>query len=223
MIYQFRVTLPGIKGFYRIYKVNSANTLYSFHKQLQADLTFPADQAILFKAYDSHQEVLARYALIDLGFGTVDDITIGQTVSQGIESFDYYYDTKAKKRIILTLEASEAGNEIKVPTLLDDAKGPEPAAFDNGFVAFEDLPKEKRRLPDDEESGLSRLLDALGDDDEDYDDEEDEDYDEEDEDEDYDEEDEDDYEEDDYEEDELKKKKKSKQSSSKSKKKTSKK
>lgn len=179
MIYQFRVTLPGIKGFYRIYKVNSANTFYSFHKQLQADLTFPADQAILFKAYDSNQEVLARYALIDLGFGAVDDVTIGQAVAQGAESFDYYYDTKAKKRIILTIEAEEAGNAVKVPTLLDDAKGPEPAAFDNGFVAFEDLPKEKRRLPGEEKDGLSRLLDALGDDDDD----DDEDFDDEDEDE----------------------------------------
>ena len=185
MIYQFRVTLPGIKGFYRIYKVNSANTFYSFHKQLQADLTFPADQAILFKAYNSDQEVLARYALIDLGFGAVDDVTIGQAVAQGAESFDYYYDTKAKKRIILTIEAEEAGNEVKVPTLLDDAKGPEPAAFDNGFVAFEDLPKEKRKLPGEEKEGLSRLLDALGgdddedDDDEDFDDEDDDEDDEE--------------------------------------------
>ena len=191
MIYQFRVTLPGIKGFYRIYKVNSANTFYSFHKQLQADLTFPADQAILFKAYNSQQEVLARYALIDLGFGAVDDVTIGQAVAQGAESFDYYYDTKAKKRVILSLEAEEAGNEVKTPTLQDDAKGPEPSAFDNGFVAFEDLPKEKRSLPGEEKDGLSRLLDALDDDDDD-----DEDFDDEDDDEEEDEEDEEDEDED---------------------------
>ncbi len=171
MIYQFRVTLPLIKGFYRIYKVNSANTLYHFHKQIQSDLTFPVDQPILFKAYDENQEVIARYALIDLGYGTVDDVTIGKTIADGVKCFDYYYDTQAKKRVIITLEGEENGNSITVPTLLPDAKGPEPAAFDNGYVAFEDLPKDRRKLP-----GEKSLLDILGgeDDDEDFDDDTDE-------------------------------------------------
>ena len=80
MIYQFRVTLPGIKGFYRIYKVNSANTFYSFHKQLQADLEFPTDQPILFKALGPDENVVARYALVDLGAGTVDDVTIAKAI-----------------------------------------------------------------------------------------------------------------------------------------------
>ncbi len=172
MIYQFRVTLPGIKGFYRIYKVNSANSLYHFHKQLQSDLAFPVDQPILFKAYDGKQEVIARYAFIDLGYGTVDDITVGKAVADGVTSFDYYYDTQAKKRVILTLEGEEKGDAVTVPTLLQDAKGPEPAAFDNGYVAFEDLPKDKRKLP-----GEKSLLDILGGDeeDDDFDGEDDED------------------------------------------------
>lgn len=171
MVYQFRVTLPGIKGFYRIYKVNSANTFYSFHKQLQSDLLFPVDQPILFKAYDANQNVLARYALIDLGFGTVDEVTIGKAVAAGIVSFDYFYDTKAKKRVIITLEATEEGNDVHVPTLSGDQKGPEPAAFDNGYVAYEDLPQEKRKP-----SGERNLLAAiLGEDDEDLEDEDDDD------------------------------------------------
>ena len=161
MIYQFRVTLPGLKGFYRIYKVNSANSLYHFLKQLQSDLAFPADQPILFKAYDADENVVARYALIDLGFGTVDDVTIEKALKDGAVKFDYYYDTQSKKRVILTLEGEQSGNAITVPTLLPDAKGPEPAAFDNGYVAFEDLPKERRRLPDEEDDD-----DFLDDDDE---------------------------------------------------------
>lgn len=175
MVYQFRVTLPGIKGFYRIYKVNSANTFYSFHKQLQADLLFPADQPILFKAYDADQNVLARYALIDLGFGIVDDVTIGKSIAGGAVTFDYFYDTKAKKRIIITLEATEEGNAITIPTLSDDMKGPEPAAFDNGYVAYEDLPQEKRK-PSGERNLLAAILGEEDDedlDDEDEDEEED--------------------------------------------------
>ena len=151
MIYQFRVTLPGLKGFYRIYKVNSANSLYHFHKQLQSDLAFPADQPILFKAYDADENVVARYALIDLGFGTVDDVTIEKALKDGAVKFDYYYDTQSKKRVILTLEGEQSGNAITVPTLLPDAKGPEPAAFDNGYVAFEDLPKDDDDFLDDDD------------------------------------------------------------------------
>ena len=173
MIYQFRVTLTGIKGFYRIYKVNSANTFYSFHKQLQADLEFPADQPILFKAM-SGEEVLARYALVNLGFGMVDEIAVEKAVKAGADHFEYFYDTKAKKKVIITLEGQEPGNEVSVPTLMNDMKGPLPIEFENGYVAFEDLPQEKRKLPG-EKSALEMLLGADDDeDDEDLEDEEDE-------------------------------------------------
>lgn len=173
MIYQFRVTLPGIKGFYRIYKVNSANTFYSFHKQLQADLEFPTDQPILFKAM-SGEEVLARYALVNLGFGMVDEIPVEKAVKAGADHFEYFYDTKAKKKVIITLEGEEAGNEVTVPTLMNDMKGPLPIEFENGYVAFEDLPQEKRKLPG-EKSALEMLLGEDDDeDDEDLEDEEDE-------------------------------------------------
>ena len=181
MIYQFRVTLPGIKGFYRIYQLNSANTFYSFHKQLQADLEFPTDQPILFKALDAAQNVVARYALIDLGAGTVDDVTIEMAVKAGAVSFVYFYDTKAKKNVILTLEEQLPGNSVLLPTLMEDSKGPLPIEFENGYVAFEDLPQEKRRLPG-EKSALAMLLGE--DDDEDDEDDEDDDNDEEEDDED---------------------------------------
>ena len=176
MIYQFRVTLPGIKGFYRIYKVNSVNSLYSFHKQMQADLEFPADQPILFKAM-SGETVLARYALVNLGFGVVDEVQIQKAVKAGADHFEYFYDTKAKKKVIITLEAEEPGNEVAVPTLMNDMKGPLPIEFENGYVAFEDLPQEKRHLPG-EKSPLDMLLG--GDDDDDDEDLDDEDEDDED-------------------------------------------
>lgn len=147
MIYQIRVTLPGIKGFYRLYKVNAANSLYSLHKRMQSDLEFPVDQPILFKATDFEGTVVARYALIDLGYGTVDDVTMDMALKAGADSFEYFYDTKNKKKVILTVEGCLDDNSVLVPTLLNDVKGPVPAEFDAGYVAFEDLPQEKRRLP----------------------------------------------------------------------------
>ena len=76
MVYKYRITLAGLKGFFRVYAVNALNSLYTFHKQLRSDLEFPMDQPILFKALDEEGAVVARYALVDLGFGTVDAVTI---------------------------------------------------------------------------------------------------------------------------------------------------
>ena len=161
MIYTYRVTLEGIKGFYRVYKVDGNHSLYTFHKQLRADLEFTVDQPILFKAFDANGDVAARYALQDLGCGTVDAVSVAKTVKDGVVRFVYFYDIAARKSVTITLEGEEAGS-IAAPTVVD-TKGPVPLEFENGYVAFEDLPQQHRKLP-----GIP------GGDDEDDDDEEDE-------------------------------------------------
>ena len=163
MVYTYRVTLEGIKGFYRVYKVSGDHSLYTFHKRLRADLEFTVDQPILFKAFDAKGDVVARYALQDLGSGTVDAVSIAQTVADGIVKFVYFYDIAARKSVTITLEGEELGN-VSAPTIVD-TKGPVPLEFENGYVAFEDLPQQQRKIP-----GLG-LVD--GDDDDDDDDDED--------------------------------------------------
>lgn len=177
MTYKFRVSLPGIKGFARIYEVNEKNTLYSFHKQMLYDMDFPQDQIVLFKAFDADGNIVARYATINLGDGSIDTVFAGKAVKDGIVKFEYFYDTTNKRSVIITLEAVlEQGNTLK-PTLLEnESKGPNPEAFLNGYVAFEDLPVEKQRRlaadPDDEdfddEDEDSDLEDDEDDDDEDF-------------------------------------------------------
>lgn len=175
MNYKYRVTLEGIKGFFRLYQVGGEHTLYKFHKQLRADLEFPLDQPILFKAFDAEGNVIARYALIDVGSGTVDKVTIDQTIKAGAVKFVYFYDIASKKSVTITLEGETAGSVV-TPTILE-TKGPVPIEFENGYVAFEDLPEQRRRLP-----GEVKAKD--GDvDDEDLEDEDDEDEDEEEDDE----------------------------------------
>ncbi len=174
MNYRYRVTLAGIKGFFRVYLVNGENSLYTFHKQLRADLEFPVDQPILFKALDADGGVVARYALMDIGFGAVDNVSVADTVKAGVASFLYFYDIASRKSVIITLEG-ETPEFTAVPRLLE-SKGPVPLEFENGYVAFEDLPEERRRLPGEARRGK----DDDEDDDEDFDeDEEDEEEDEE--------------------------------------------
>ncbi len=172
MNYRYRVTLAGIKGFYRVYLVNGDNSLYTFHKQLRSDLEFPMDQPILFKAMDAEGAVAARYALMDIGYGAVDNVTIADTVKAGVTSFVYFYDITSKKSVIITLEG-ETTEKVAAPRLVE-SKGPVPLEFENGYVAFEDLPEERRRLPGESRRGGGDDEDD-DDDDEDFDDEDDED------------------------------------------------
>ncbi|MCQ2146110.1 MAG: hypothetical protein MJZ16_01195 [Bacteroidales bacterium] len=151
MRYRFRVTLTGIKGFYRVYELEGSMTLYTFHKQMRSDMEFPQDQLILFKMLDASGNVLARYGLFDLGVGTVDQITIANAVENGCASFVFFYDVTNKKSVNITFEeAIETKSKIKLaaPTVVD-TKGPNPIEFENGYVAYEDLPDEQRHLPGD--------------------------------------------------------------------------
>ena len=160
MVFSLRVTLTGIKGFFRVYKVNGATTLYTLHKQLRSDLEFPQDQLIMFKALDIEENVIGRYGLFDLGSGTVDQVALEKVIAAGTDHFVYFYDVTNKKSVNIIVEGEAEGIRVSPDfPLLAESKGPNPIEFENGYVAFEDLPERQRALP------------GEGDDDEDFDDE----------------------------------------------------
>ena len=152
MILRYRVSLSGIKGFARVYEVKDTASLYSLHKQMRADMDFPQDQVVLFKSFDARGEVVARYSVFqDFGFGTIDDVTAGQCHKRGEDKFIYFYDTTNVKSVIVTFDGvGEERRNVLYP-LLVETKGPNPIDFENGYVAFEDLPDEKKKDPDDED------------------------------------------------------------------------
>ncbi len=181
MACQYRVTLSGIKGFYRVYRMSATSTLYAFHKQMRADMEFPADQLILFKGLDAEGNVVARYGLFDLGDGAADQVSMADTLKKGIVSFVYFYDVTNRKSVNVTFE-QETQEAAGAPMLID-SKGPDPIDFENGYVAFEDLPADQRHLPGDNAEkkkrnpleGLLSALDGLDDEDEEEEDEEEDD------------------------------------------------
>ena len=152
MILRYRVSLPGITGFARVYEVKDTASLYSLHKQMRADMDFPQDQVVLFKSFDARGEVVARYSVFqDFGFGTIDDVTAGQCHKRGEDKFIYFYDTTNVKSVIVTFDGvGEERRNVLYP-LLVETKGPNPIDFENGYVAFEDLPDDKKKDPDDED------------------------------------------------------------------------
>ena len=104
---------------------------------------------------------------------------MAQTVKNGVASFLYFYDVPNRKSVIVTFEGTEEKPGCS-PAIVE-VKGPNPIEFENGYVAFEDLPDSQRHLPgqkpdwgaddDDDEGGASpvSLDDDVDDDDEDED------------------------------------------------------
>ena len=168
MILRYRVSLAGLKGFARVYEMKSCTTLYEFHKRLRDDLDFPHDQLIQFKALDGAGGLKARYGLFDLGSGAVDEVTLEKTVADGVASFVYFYDVTNRKSVIITCEGEvEARKGAEYPALVE-TKGPNPVEFENGYVAYEDLPDEQKHMPVDRSWGKDKG-DTSFDEDEDFD------------------------------------------------------
>ena len=53
--------------------------------------------------------------------------------------------------MIVTFEGEGPEKPLAVYPLLVETKGPNPIEFENGYVAFEDLPDDKKKDPDDED------------------------------------------------------------------------
>ena len=153
---------------YRVYEVKGNASLYSFHKQMRADMDFPQDQVVLFKAFDKDGEVAARYSVFqDFGFGTIDSVTAEQCHKRGEDKFIYFYDTTNVKSVIITCEGTADERRNVIYPLLVETKGPNPIEFENGYVAFEDLPDDKKKNPDDDDFDDDDDVDAEEDSDDD--------------------------------------------------------
>ena len=174
-ILKYRVSLPGLKGFERIYELKDSNSLYSFHKRMHADMDFPMDQIVLFKSVRPDGSAIARYSIQDLGKGTIDNVTVGACHSREEDSFVYFYDTTNKKSVLVDFVEEVAAKPGLTYPVLTGIKGPNPIEFENGYVAYEDLPEDKKR-------NIIRKAEGNwddDDDDDDFDDDDDDDIDDE--------------------------------------------
>jgi len=141
-------------------------SLYSFHKQMMADMDFPQDQIILFKAVDSSGRPLARYSSVDLGDGTIDNVTLGDCHKSEQDSFVYFYDTTNKKSVLVDFDGEGSLPDNSFFPCLIDVKGPNPIEFENGYVAFEDRPKDEKKSSDDDWDDEDDDDDSISDEDE---------------------------------------------------------
>lgn len=144
---KYKVSLPGIKGFARFYLLKPSTSLYSFHKLMRADMDFPQDQTVVFKAVDALGEAMARFSDIkNLGKGTIDKVSAALCRKEGWDHFVYFYDTINRKSVLVDFVEETAGEDGLYPIQLEaEAKGPNPIEFERGYVAMEDMPDDRRR------------------------------------------------------------------------------
>ena len=79
-------------------------------------------------------------------------------------------DTTNVKSVIVTFDGEVPERRNVLYPLLAETKGPNPIEFENGYVAFEDLPDDKKKDPDDDD--FDDFDDDVDDDDKDDDTEE---------------------------------------------------
>jgi hypothetical protein len=73
----------------------------------------------------------------------------------------YFYDVTNKKSVNISFEGIVEGASERGCPVLADIKGPNPIEFENGYIAFEDLPDDQRHLPSESDRNRKKSLDAL--------------------------------------------------------------
>jgi hypothetical protein len=136
MVYKYTATLPKYKSFLREYDIKKETKLYKLHTFLQNDLGFSPDQMALFRGVDKDGVVLRKYGLFDLGDGSMDTVTLEDTLKRGEVSLQYVYNIQMNLYIVLTF-VSEERLVIKesYPRLMVE-KGPNPDQFSASYEDF---------------------------------------------------------------------------------------
>lgn len=175
MIIKYRATIPASKRFFRDYIFRDGSSLYSVMEFIQNQLGFVPDMMVLFQGVTSDGKVSHEYGLFDMGDGSIDNVTLADTLKKGETVLRFIYNLS--KNLYLDLSfVEECASDMKVSCpYVADEKGHAPGQFSSQYTDddFEDrphgLPKSvpNSDYPDDEDD------DDEDDDDDDEDDDED--------------------------------------------------
>lgn len=120
----------------REYEIKSETSLYSLHNFLLNDLDFSPDQMVAFRGMDNEGRVKSEYGLFDMGYGTMDGVTIEKTLKRGETVLQYVFNLHKNRVITLTfVEEVELSPRASYPRLVAE-KGRNPEQFSD---KYEDL------------------------------------------------------------------------------------
>lgn len=141
MVYRYKATIAGNKIFLREYEIKGGISLYSLHLFLQDDLGFAPDQIVKFQSLDKHDKIKGEYGLFDLGYGTMDSLSLEKVISTGHSKLLYVYDIFKNRAITLELLSKEEDDMLhrrSYPRLVAE-KGKNPDQFSDNYDDFEQM------------------------------------------------------------------------------------
>ena len=139
IVQRLKATLPGHKGFFRVYEVKPDMKLYSFQKFLMNDLSFAPDQICLFKGVDQDGVVVSEYGLFDMGDGSMDTISFETLIRRGERRLLWFFDLFGKRYLQFDFEdESEYVSRYSYPRLISE-RGINPNQFSKEYEDFEDI------------------------------------------------------------------------------------
>lgn len=157
MVYKYKASIPGSKVFMREYEIRGGTSLYKLHDYLLNDLDFAPDQMVAFRGVGADGKTRSEYGLFDMGDGSMDMVTVEQTLKKGETDLLYVFDIRKDRVIRLTLmgEVPESPR-ASYPRLVAE-KGRNPEQFANGY---DDLDQYSEPA-DDREDEVSFMDDEL--------------------------------------------------------------
>ncbi len=144
-ILKYKASIPGSKVFMREYEVKADMTLYDLHEYLVGDLDFSPDQMVLFRGLSKSGSIKSEYGLFDMGDGSMDSVTLAETLKNDEQTIQYVFDIRKDRCITLTfLEQLLEQPRAHYPRLTAE-KGRNPDQFAKGYDdldQFAELPDE---------------------------------------------------------------------------------
>lgn len=132
----------------REYDIDSRMNLYKLHEYLDRELGFSPDQITVFETLSATGKILRRLGLFDFGDGSMDMISIDNTVSHEETVLRYIYNVNLNLCIELRLEGEQEFNRrLSYPVLISE-KGRNPDQFSAIYEDYEEFSDRRANISD---------------------------------------------------------------------------
>lgn len=123
----------------REYDLDSRMSLFKLHEFLCRDLGFSPDQMTVFDTFSATGKPKRRIGLFDFGDGSMDMITIENTVSKEETVLRYVYNLNLHLALELNLEGEQEYNRRYSYPMLVAEKGRNPDQFSAVYEDYEEF------------------------------------------------------------------------------------
>ena len=139
MILRYKAIIPGNKIFMREYDLDSRMNLFKLHEFLCRDLGFSPDQMTVFDTFSAAGKPSRRIGLFDFGDGSMDMITLENTLAKEETLLRYTYNLNLHLAIELNLEGEQEFNRRFSYPMLVAEKGRNPDQFSAVYEDYEEF------------------------------------------------------------------------------------